>query len=190
MSDVKQETVEALGTLFPEAKDEKNEETEKSEEAKPKEDEKTTEVETPKESEKEKETNTEKSDVDHWKAEARKWEARAKENLGASDELTKTTEKLEKVSKELAEQKKATETAQAELKRYKVAQKYGISDDLTELFLTGSDEETLERQAKALSDRAVKTPKPDRAQGNRNGSGSISNQERFADVMGQFGFSA
>lgn len=184
MSDVKNETIEALGTLFPEAKDEKNEETE------PKADEKATEVEASDDSEKEKETNTEKSDVDHWKAEARKWEARAKENGTATAELTKTTEKLEKVSKELAEQKKATETAQAELKRYKVAQKYGISDDLTELFLTGSDEETLEKQAKALSDRAPKTPKPDRAQGNRNGSGSTTNADRFADVMSQFGLGA
>lgn len=184
MSDTKTETIEALGTLFPDAKDEKNEETE------PKADEKTTEVETPKESEKEKEIDTEKSDVDHWKAEARKWEARAKDNGTATTELTKTTQQLEKVSKELAEQKKATETAQAALSRYKVANKYGISDELTELFLTGSDEETLEKQAKALSDRAPKTPKPDRAQGNRNGSGAITNAERFADVMSALGHGA
>lgn len=184
MSDVKTEAMEALGNLFPDSKDEKNEETES------KADEKTTEVEAPKESEKEKETNTEKSDVDHWKAEARKWEARAKENGTATETLTKTNEKLEKVSKELAEQKKATETAQAALTRYKVANKYGISDELTELFLTGSDEETLERQAKALSDRAPKTPKPDRAQGNRNGSGAITNAERFADTMSALGFGA
>lgn len=182
MSDVKNETIEALGTLFPDAKDEQNEETE------PKADEKTPEVEAPKESEKEKETNAEKSEVDHWKAEARKWEARAKDNGTATAELTKTTEKLEKVSKELAEQKKATETAQAALTRYKVASKYGISDELTELFLTGSDEETLEKQAKALSERSSKTPKPDRAQGNRNGSGAVTNAERFADVMGTLGF--
>ncbi|MFD8618267.1 hypothetical protein [Streptomyces sp. NPDC059513] len=181
MSDTKTETIEALGTLFAE-----NSETD---EAKP-DDNKTTEEKVTEDSAKEKETVTEKSDVDHWKAEARKWEARAKDNGTATTELTKTTEKLEKVSKELAEQKKATETAQAALTRYKVANKYGISDEHTELFLTGSDEETLEKQAKALSDRAPKTPKPDRAQGNRNGSGAVTNAERFADTMSSLGFGA
>lgn len=183
MSDVKTETIEALSGLFPENDKEKTVETE------PKADNKTTEEKAP-ETEKEKETNTEKTDVDHWKAEARKWETRAKENGTATTELTKTNEKLEKVSKELAEQKKATETAQAALTRYKVAHKYGISDELTELFLTSSDEETLEKQAKALSERTPKTPKPDRAQGNRNGSGAITNAERFADTMSALGFGA
>lgn len=187
MSDVKAETVEALGTLFPEAAN--AEKTNETNETEPKDD-KTTEVKASEDSAKEKEPETEKSDADHWKAEARKWEARAKDNGAATTELTKTTETLEKVSKELAEQKKATETAQAALTRYKVANKYGISDELTELFLTGSDAETLEKQASALSERSPKTPKPDRAQGNRNGSGAITNAERFADTMSALGFGA
>ncbi|MEU3599887.1 hypothetical protein ABZ714_14345 [Streptomyces sp. NPDC006798] len=180
MSDAKAEAIEALGTLFPDAET-------RTEETEPKED-TTTEEKVTDDSEKEKETNTEKSDADHWKAEARKWEARAKDNGTATAELTKTTEKLEKVSKELAEQKKATETAQAALTRYKVASKYGISDELTELFLTGSDEETLEKQASALAERSVRTPKPDRAQGNRNGSGAVTKVEQFTDVMTSLGF--
>jgi hypothetical protein len=182
MSDTKTEAIDALGTLFSDANDEKNQETE------PKDD-KATEVKASENPAQEKETEAEKPEVD-WKAEARKWEARAKNKDDASTELSKTTQQLEKVSKELAEQKKATETAQAALSRYKVASKYGISDELTELFLTGSDEQTLEKQAKALSERTVKTPKPDRAQGNRNGSGAITNAERFADTMGALGFGA
>lgn len=182
MSDTKTETIEALGTLFSDASEEKNNETE------PKDD-KATEAKASEIPAQEKETEAEKPEVD-WKAEARKWEARAKDNNAASTELTKTTQTLETVSKELAEQKKATETAQAALARYKVANQYGISDELTELFLTGSDAETLEKQAKALSERSAKTPKPDRAQGNRNGSGAITNAERFADTMSALGFGA
>lgn len=173
MSDTKTEVVEALGTLFPEAK---------SDEAKAQE-ENTAE-------EKVTENPAQENETD-WKAEARKWEARAKEKGEATAELTKTNEKLENVRKELAEQKKATETAQAALTRYKIAQKYGISEELTELFLTGSDEETLEKQASALAERpAIKTPKPDRAQGNRNGSGSVSKVEQFSDMMSNLGFGA
>lgn len=180
MSDTKTEVVEALGTLFPEAK---------SDEAKAQE-ENTAEEKVTENPAQEKETDSKESETD-WKAEARKWEARAKEKGEATAELTKTNEKLENVRKELAEQKKATETAQAALTRYKIAQKYGISEELTELFLTGSDEETLEKQASALAERpAIKTPKPDRAQGNRNGSGSVSKVEQFSDMMSNLGFGA
>jgi hypothetical protein len=177
MSDTKEETINALDNLVNGGNET---ETEVKEEEAPKTEEPT---ENPAQDE---EPKDEKGETDY-KAESRKWEARAKANKAAADELPKITEKLETAKKELAEQKKATETAQAALTRYKVANKYAISEEDMELFLTGSDEETLERQAAALSERTAKTPRPDRAQGNRNGTGAATNRQRFADAMGELG---
>ncbi|TKT03439.1 hypothetical protein [Streptomyces lasalocidi] len=168
------ETIEALGELV--NPQENNEEESKKEVAEP---------EAPKETpaqEEEADDDT-KPDTD-WKAASRKWEDRAKANKAAADELPKVTAKLEAATKELAEQKKATQDAQAELMRFRVAAKYAITEEHMNLFLTGSDEETLEKQAAALSERTPKTPRPDRAQGNRNGSGATSNADAFAAALG------
>ncbi|MFE9497270.1 hypothetical protein [Streptomyces collinus] len=175
----KNEAINALGNLVNGTENET--ETEVKEEEAPKTEEP---VENP--AQDEEESTDEKAETDY-KAESRKWEARAKANKAAADELPKMTEKLESVRKELAEQKKATESAQAALTRYKVASKYAVSEEDMELFLTGSDEETLEKQAAALSERTAKTPRPDRAQGNRNGSGATTNRQRFADVLADIG---
>lgn len=180
MSDAKNEAVEALGNLLNPTDEEETATTEKPEELETE----VTEVETPDESTEE--TDEDKPGKD-WKATARLWQDRSKANKAAADELPKVQEKLEASKKELAEQKKATADAQASLLRYKIATKYAITEEHMELFLTGSDEETLERQAAALSERTVKTPRPDRAQGNRNGSGATTNKQRFADTLSQLG---
>jgi hypothetical protein len=49
------------------------------------------------------------------------------------------------------------DAARAELLRYKVATKFGIADEDIELFLTGTDEETLTKQAERLADRTKAT---------------------------------
>lgn len=102
-------------------------------------------------------------DETDWKAEARKWEQRAKENKSAADKLAEfeaaNKSEIEKANdaKTAAEQRAAK--AEAESLRWKVAAKHGISDEDAELFLTGTDEETLTRQAQRLTARATERKK-------------------------------
>lgn len=61
-------------------------------------------------------------------------------------ELEKATDARQKAEQE-------RDAARAEALRFKVASKHGISDEDAELFLTGSDEATLTKQAERLSAR-------------------------------------
>jgi hypothetical protein len=94
-----------------------------------------------------------------WKAEARKWEQRAKENKTAADRLAELEEanksEIQKATDKAAAAEKAAETAKAEALRWKVAAKHGISDEDADLFLTGTDEETLTKQAERLTERVT-----------------------------------
>ncbi len=63
----------------------------------------------------------------------------------------------EKAAKEAADAKLEAEAARREAVRWRVAARHGLSDEDAELFLTGSDEETLTRQAERLVER---TPSP------------------------------
>jgi hypothetical protein len=115
-----------------------------------------------------------------WKAKAREWERRAKENKSAADELAALKQsqmsEAERTAARLAELEQQAQAARSEALRYRVATRYGISDDDAELFLTAGDEETLERQARALSERntpsaatatTAPAPRPDLTQGAR-----------------------
>lgn len=94
------------------------------------------------------------SDVD-WKAKAREWEKRAKANADAASKLAALEESQKTEAQKLADAKTAAEQAAAEAKaealRWKIAAKHGISDDDAELFLTGTDEDTLTKQAERLA---------------------------------------
>lgn len=99
----------------------------------------------------------------------------------AKSEAEKSADALAKAQAEAAQ-------ATAELLRYRAASAHGITDaEDIELFLTGSDEETLERQAKALAARmgppSPRPPKPDPNQG-RSGTSPETNGDRFASVVG------
>ena len=131
-----------------------------------------------------------------WKAKAREWEKRAKDNKSAADELAQIRESqksdAEKAADALKTAQAEAESARAELLRYQIAAKHGITDaDDIALFLTGADEETLTKQATRLADRAAsdgkpRPPKPDPVQG-RSGAGSASTAELFAaSIEGQF----
>jgi hypothetical protein len=89
-----------------------------------------------------------------WQAEARKWEARAKENKAAQAELDRIKASQMSETEKITAAAKAAETerdeARRELLRYRAAAKHGISAEDADLFLTGTDEDTIERQAKAL----------------------------------------
>jgi hypothetical protein len=126
-------------------------------------------------------TNAEQhADTTDWKAKAREWEKRAKENKSAADELVALKQaqmsEAERTAARLAELEREAQTARSEALRYRVATRYGISDEDAELFLTATDEDTLERQAKALAERSASVsstpstapaPRPDLTQGSR-----------------------
>lgn len=75
---------------------------------------------------------------------------------------------LEKAQAEARANAEAAATAQAEALRWRIATRYGISDDDAETFLIGRDEASLTKQAErlsALSASTPTTPKPDATQG-------------------------
>lgn len=101
-------------------------------------------------------TNEVKPEID-WKAKAREWETRAKANKTAADELAslkaaQMTEQ-ERLTAQLTEVTQQAETARTEALRLRIAVRHGVSDEDAELFLTGTDEETLTRQAQRLASR-------------------------------------
>lgn len=99
----------------------------------------------------------EKPEVD-WKAKAREWEKRAKANADAATRLTEIEESQKSETQKLADAKTAAEKAAADAKaealRWRIAAKHGITDEQAELYLTGTDEETLTKQAKGLAELA------------------------------------
>ncbi len=76
----------------------------------------------------------------------------------------------EKVAARLAQAEKDAADARRDALRFKIAAKHQIGDDDADLFLTGSDEETLTRQAERLAARneeagKPRPPRPDQNQG-------------------------
>jgi hypothetical protein len=107
-------------------------------------------------------------DLTDWKAEARKWEGRAKDNSTAADRLKEIEDAAKTdLEKEREARTKAEQTAaekDAELAKYRVAAKHGISEKEMKL-LTGKTEADLEEQAAAILDvrgpAQPAVPKPD-----------------------------
>ena len=98
----------------------------------------------------------------------------------------------EKLSKEEKAVKEAAEAAERALKAESEAlrwRKYGITDDDAELFLTGSDEETLSRQAERFKELSFKPAKGTHVPGVGNQPGtpaSIKEQIQAAEASGDF----
>lgn len=99
--------------------------------------------------------------VEFWRQKAQEQEKRAKENVAARRELDElkasqlTNE--ERVTAELATAIAERDQALAELLRWKVATRFGLADEDVDLFLTGTDEETLTKQAERLAERTPPT---------------------------------
>jgi hypothetical protein len=78
---------------------------------------------------------------------------------------------LEKAQKAATDAQAIAEAATREALRLRIAAKHGISDEDADLFLTGSDQETVERQAAALVARTAPGttpgPRPDLSQGSK-----------------------
>ena len=105
----------------------------------------------------------------------------AKENEAAKANLSE----VERAQAEAAEAAKARDEASAELARYKVAAKHGITDeDDLELLAAAPDEATMERlAARMASSGAAKTPKPDLSQGAKGSEKKASTGDQFADFF-------
>ena len=95
--------------------------------------------------------------------EAAKYRTEAKANADAAkrladiEEATKSDQ--QKQAERLAELERDAQAARAEALRYRVAAKFQVSDEDAELFLTGTDEETLTKQAERLTARTAERKK-------------------------------
>lgn len=72
---------------------------------------------------------------------------------------------LERAQMEAKTATEAAAKATADALRFRVAAQHGISEEDAELFLTGSDADTLNKQASRLKERTPTGPKPDPTQG-------------------------
>lgn len=91
---------------------------------------------------------------------------------------------LERAQKAAAEAQETAAKATSEALRLRIAAKHGISDEDADLFLTGSDQETVERQAAALVARTSNGPKPDLSQGAKGTPAGTSPAQDFANFLG------
>lgn len=92
-------------------------------------------------------------------------EQRANELQAQLDAISRANESaLEKAQREATEARQAAQEAVVDALRYRIAAKHSISDADAELFLTGADEATLERQAARLVERAPQGLAPDPTQ--------------------------
>ena len=113
-----------------------------------------------------------------------------KEKAARLDEMEQASKsELEKANSRISELEAEREAAQAETLRYRVATRYGISDEDADLILTGTDEETLTRQAERIAARIdeeqrPRSPQPDPTQG-RNGQGHANAADQFAAATQQ-----
>lgn len=90
---------------------------------------------------------------------------------------------IEKAQKAAKDAQDAAAKATAEALRLRVAAKHGISDEDADLFLTGSDTETLEKQAARLVERTPTGPKPDPSQGAKGSDAKTSTADQFAAAL-------
>lgn len=95
----------------------------------------------------------------------------------------------ERLSEQADRARADADAARAELLRYRVAASHGITDaDDIELFLTGTDEETLKRQAERLAKRSAdasspRSPKPDPNQGRTPSGNAATPADQFASFI-------
>lgn len=80
------------------------------------------------------------------------------ERLDTIEEANKT--EIQKMADRAAAAEAERDASRVETLRFKVAAKFGISEEDAELFLSGRDEETLAKQAQRLADRKGETKKP------------------------------
>lgn len=127
--------------------------------------------------------------VEFWKSKAREQEKRAKENAAAAKRLAEFEESQKSEVERMADRIKQLENeaaaASRDALRFKVASKYGIGDEDADLFLTGSDEETLTKQAERLAAR-IETQKKQGARVPDEGRAPATSQGSAGSVFAEF----
>ncbi len=123
--------------------------------------------------------------------------ALAKANDEAKENRLKATEldqikhaqmsELEKAQAAMQTAAQEAAAAKAEALRWRIAAKHGISDEDAETFLTGSDEESLTKQAQRLASLATSsnpaTPKPDLTQGGQGAPTPALNSDALEEAL-------
>lgn len=100
------------------------------------------------------------------------------------DEINRANESaIERAQREAKEAQEAAAKATADAVRFRVAAKHGISDEDADLFLTGTDADTLERQAARLVERTPSTPRPDPTQGAKGEAAKGTPADSFAEFF-------
>lgn len=102
--------------------------------------------------------------VEKLRKEAADYRTKAKANAEAAEELARIKEASKTEAEKAAEAHEATKAEnaklQAAIQRLRIQNKYGVSEEDAELYLTASDEATLIKQAEGLAQRApVKNPR-------------------------------
>lgn len=102
--------------------------------------------------------------VEYWKQRAREVDKKNREFNAVKAELdelkSSALSKEERAIRERDDAIAERDQARAEVLRWKIAAKHGLTDEDAELFLSGSDEETLTKQAQRLSQRNTPEPAP------------------------------
>lgn len=96
---------------------------------------------------------------------------------------------LERAQKEAADYKAAAERALVDALRFRVAAQHSITDEDAELFLTGSDEATLQKQAARLVERTPTAPRPDPSQGGSGDPKALNGDPLLDDIKSKLGIS-
>lgn len=128
-----------------------------------------------------------KKALDAMKAERNEAKRQAATLQAQIDAINRANESaVEKATREANEYKEAATKATADALRYRIAAKHSISEEDAELFLTGTDEATITRQAARLAERAPATsagPRPDLTQGGNPGDRTSDKATVFADFL-------
>ena len=131
--------------------------------------------------------------VEKLRKEAAKYRTEAKGNAEAAQRLAEieaaNKTEAEQAADRIAALEREAITAKAEALRFKIAAKFQVSDEDADLFLTGTDEETLTKQAQRLSARAEeagkpRAPKPNPDQGKPGSTSGHSTADLFASAIG------
>lgn len=131
--------------------------------------------------------------VEKLRKESAKYRTEAKANAEAAKRLAELEEsqktEAQKQAEKIAELERQIEGATVQALRARMAAKYQIDPEDADLFLTGSDEETVEAQAKRLSERvsaSKKNPPPVSKEGTvTNAAGSEDEREFLRQLTGR-----
>ena len=131
--------------------------------------------------------------VEKLRKENAKYRTEAKANAEAAKRLAELEEsqktEAQKQAEKIAELERQIEGATVQAVRARMAAKYQIDPEDADLFLTGSDEETVEAQAKRLSERvsaSKKNPPPVSKEGAvTNAAGSEDEREFLRQLTGR-----